>query len=93
MYRIKTKDEFEEMKQDMLQKVDNFVKDWDEFTRYVSPKHWQGMGRNFKPTMLKDDIMRYEPATQKHLDNELFRDEVFTDEEKEEWNATQKYNI
>jgi len=93
MYRVKTKEEFELMKKEINQKVDSFTKDWDEFTRYVSPSYWRGMNTNFNPKKLKIDIERFEPATNKHLNIEEFRDEVMTDEEKDEWNTTQKYNL
>jgi len=42
---------------------------------------------------LKKYVDKVEPLTLKHLDIVIVRDEVLTDDEKEEWETTKKYNI
>jgi hypothetical protein len=58
----------------------------------VSPKYWRTMGDGFNKRKLITQIKEYEPATNKHLQTDLFRDEVFTDEE-EEWNNIDKNKL
>jgi hypothetical protein len=38
---IKTPEEFEEIKNQMLKDIDDFIDKYDKFTGIVSPSHWR----------------------------------------------------
>lgn len=91
---VKTKDEFELMKKDILSKIDKFVLDYTDFTMKVSPKNWRSTGDLFMAlNKAKEYIPEYEPLQMKDLEQYWVRDEVLTDEEKALYDATKKYNV
>ena len=89
---VKSKEEFEEMKKDMIQKTNNFLKDYYEFSRYVSSNFWRSSIYS-EIEKFRDQIKDYTPITMKELEHEWIRNSVLTDEEKEIWNASKKYNV
>lgn len=91
---IKTQSEFDEMKKEFTQKIDSFLIDFNEFTRHLSSKYWRSSGNIFsKLTQYKNRMKEFTPITMKELQHDWVRDEVLTDEEKELWNTSNKYNI
>jgi len=90
---MKSNNEFQEMKQDVINKVDAFISSYDVFTRHVAPKHWRASGKFFDVKRLKDEIDDFKQCTQKDVDNEFFRKEVLTDSEREEYETEKKYNL
>jgi len=91
---IKTKEEFQVIKDEMDQKVVDFMKSYDTFTRLTSPKNWRTSGHHFSELRkLKDEIKEFEPLKLKDLDNEHVRDSIMTDEEKEIYKNSKKFNI
>jgi hypothetical protein len=97
MKYVKTPDEFDKLKQKMLKKLIRFIDDYEEFSKYTSPSSWRLSGHHFMELKnLKKDLIdtdRIKSLTMKDLENEFVRDEIFTDEEKELWDATTKYNL
>jgi len=91
---VKTKAEYELMKKDILTKIDKFLLDYGDFTRKTAPKHWRGTSNVYQAlNKAKKDIPEYDPLEMKHLEHDWVRDDVLTDEEKELYDATTKYNI
>lgn len=93
MSYIKSPDEFQKMKEDVIDKVDAFLDSYDKFTKQLSPSCWRSSGDYFSIQALKNDIDNFKQCTQKDVDNEYFRKEVMTEEEKEKYNREKKYNI
>lgn len=89
---IKTPDEYNELRNDFSTKIDSFLDDYGKFLDSTSPDYWRG-GIYQKIKKLKGDIYGYEPLTLKHLDADWVRDEVLSDEQKEIWDNTKKYNL
>ena len=53
-------DEFEELKQKTIQKLDEFFDLYDEFTIYVSSQNWRVSGSHYQDLIrLKKDIVNY----------------------------------
>lgn len=91
---VKTKAEFQLMKDDILDKLDKFIDDYDKFTRKVGSKYWRVSGAFAGELQnIKKEIPRFEPLTFKELQHDWIRDDILTDEEKEIYNNTKKYNI
>ena len=91
---VKTKTEFQLMKDELNQKLDDVIQSYDKFLKSISPSQWRGTGTHFRNLSdLRDDIKYFKPLTDKDLENEWVRDEVLTDEEKELYNNSKKYNL
>ena len=91
---IKTKKEFQLMKDEMIQKVDSFLKDFHDFTSSVSPNNWRTIGSYYQELKkFKEDIPFFEPISKKDLEQEWVRYEVMTEEEKEIYKTSKKMNI
>jgi len=94
MKAIKSKKEFKLMKDEISKKLDDFIESYDIFIKSVSPNYWRTTGNNYRDLIsIKKEISRFEPLKMSHLDSEIVRDEVLTDEEKELYITTKKYNI
>jgi hypothetical protein len=91
---IKTKKEFQLMKDEMIQKVDDFMKNFDDFSRSISPSDWRTIGSYYKELKkFKDDIPFFKPITKKDLEKEWVKLQVMTAEEKEIYKNSKKFNI
>lgn len=91
---IKTQLEFDEMKKEFTRKIDSFLIDFNEFTRHVAPKYWRSGGIVYSELKkFKDHIQKFEPIQMKDLKQDWVRDEVMTDDERELWNTSKKYNV
>ena len=91
---LKSRQEFQEMKDNMSIEIDNLLKNYEEFTKSVSPDHWRTTGFHFTNLKkLKNDIQRFEPLKDKDLEEEWIRDQVLTDEEKEFYKTINNYNL
>lgn len=89
---VKTNKEYKELKDEFSKKIDSFLKDYLEFLNFTSPAYWRSSIYT-KINNYKEEMKDFTPLTMKHLDNEKVRDEVLSDEDKELWNASKKYNI
>lgn len=91
---IKTKKQFELMKSEMIQKVDDLMKNFHEFTNSISPNNWRTIGSYYQELKnFKEDIPFFEPITKKDLKKDWVRYEIMTDEEKEIYKTSKKMNI
>lgn len=61
---------FEEQKRVVLSKLEELNKEFDTFTRNVSPKHWRGTGSHFHNLRkLAEDIPSYTELTKEERNN------------------------
>lgn len=91
---VLTPEEFEEKKSEFKSTIDKFLSDYSDFIKVSSPSNWRGLGNAYSEVKkLKKYIDEIEPLTLKHLDSDVVRDGILTDEEKEEWEAMKKYNL
>jgi len=90
---MKTNSEFQEMKQDVVNKLNSFIDSYDKFSNHINPKHWRSSGNYYEIKNLKDDIDDYTQCTADNLESDFFRKEVMTDEEREEYETEKKYNL
>jgi hypothetical protein len=91
---VKSNKEFQRMKDNITKKLDNFIKSYDGFSRSVSPNNWRTSGSYYSKFIdLKHDIQNFQPITNKELEQEWVRDAIMTDEEKELYNNSKKYNL
>jgi len=91
---IKTKKQFELMKSEMIKKIDDFMKNFNDFSRSISPDDWRSVGKyHSELKKFKEDIPYYNPITKKDLEQEWVRYEVMTEEEKEIYKTSKKMNI
>ena len=82
------------MKSDMIQKVDDLMKNFSDFSRSISPNNWRTIGSYYQELKkFKEDIPFFEPITKKDLEQEWVRYEVMTDEEKEIYKKNLIYEI
>lgn len=94
MKALKTRQEYDLMKDKMSSEIDNFLSKFDVFIRSTSPDYWRTTGTLYTTIKnFKDELKRLKPLTDKHLEQDWIRDEVLTDEEKELWNNSKKYNL
>jgi len=78
----------------MKKNIDTFIDSFDTFIRSTSPRYWRVTGTAYNDLKkLKDTIEECEPLTYKDLENAYLRDQVLTDEEKELYNNSNKYNL
>lgn len=91
---VKSNKEFQRMKDNISKKLDNFIKSYDVFSRSVSPINWRTSGHYYSEVKkLKLNIQEFNPITNKELEQEWVRNAVMTDEEKELYNNSKKYNL
>jgi hypothetical protein len=91
---IKTRAEYDKMKIDILKKIDNFIYDYNEFTRKTNSKYWRVCGElSAELNNIKGEIPRFKPLNSKELSQSWIRDEILTDEEKIEYENIIKYNL
>lgn len=91
---VLTKKEFDKDKKEILNKLDIFMKDYDNFTKKVKPKYWRETGEdyfNLKKTY--KDIKNSEPIDMNDLESDIVRDEVLSSEEIDLWNKMKSYNL
>lgn len=94
MKYVKSKKEYDKLKNDMIDQIEDLMKNYEEFSKSTSSKYWRNTGTHFTELRgMISDIEHFEPITMKDLDNEVIRDQVLTDEEKELYNATKNYNL
>ena len=73
---------FEAKKAKVLDKIDELMEEYDEFTTMISPKHWRVSGSDFTELRkMKDDVMEFTEATEKDKENKHFK-EMLVDFEK-----------
>ena len=91
---LKSRQEFQEMKDDMSIEIDNLMINYEEFTKSVSPNHWRSTEFHFTNLKkLKDEIQRFGPLKPEDLEDEWIRDQVLTDEEKDFYKTINNYNL
>ena len=94
MGAVKSKKEFQKMKDSISKKLDNFIKSYDVFSSSVSPINWPTSGHYYTELKkMKQNIQYLQPITNKDLEQEWVRDAIMTDEEKELYNNSKKYNL
>ena len=92
---VLTLKEFEEKQKEILNKLDSFIKSYDEFTKKVNSKYWRRTGAHYSELkQMISDIKEFEPLKMSELEkDEWVRDALFTDKEKELWDETKKFNL
>ena len=85
---------FEKMKDEMSNDVDVFITKFETFLNSSSPSQWRSTGSAFSGVLgLKTTIKNSKPLTLSDLEHKFVRDEVLTDEEKELYNKSKKFNL
>lgn len=91
---LKTRKEYDLMKDELSTEIDNFLSKFDVFLRSTSPNYWRTTGTLYTNIKnFKDEIKNIKPLTIDELEQEWIRTQVLTEEEEEEWNTQKKYNL
>ena len=91
---IKTRTEYNKMKSVLIDKLSDFMVEYDKFVNSTSPSYWRSTGHFYSEVeQLKNVISKCDPMTYKDLENDFVRSEVLTDEEKELYKNSKKYNL
>ena len=91
---VKTRQEYELMKDEMSSEIDNFLLKFNTFITSTSPSHWRSTGTLYTNIKnFKNDLQDLTPLTDKQLEQEWVRANVMTDEKRELWNNAKKYNL
>jgi hypothetical protein len=68
---------FDGQKADVLDKLDEFMSEYDEFIRKVSPKHWRSTGTHFTQLrQMKEGIESFTELTEKEKEIDWVKDEL-----------------
>lgn len=94
MKALKTRQEYELMKDKMSKDIDDFLLKFNEFITSTSPSYWRTTGSLYTDIKnFKDKLKEFEPFTAKNLENDWFFDQVATEEEKKLKKSQDKYNL
>lgn len=68
---------FSDEKDNILNKLELFTKEYEEFTKKVSPKNWRSTGHHFTELRnIKDDISKFSEITDKDKESDFVKKQI-----------------
>lgn len=91
---LKSKKEFDKMRNEFENKLDNLIKDFDSFSKFTSPKSWSETGTIFKDLKhAKFRLKELVPSTIRDLRSTHVLNQILDDEDKEYLKSIKKFNL